>query len=131
MDHADDDDDVFVYMGGNQEVTWDVRRIRVHKDVKIITARAFQGCYNLVSIELHDGVEIIEKYAIEDCYSLRRIKLPGVRDIGNGAFDNSTSLTDVEFGNKLARIREHAFAYTNLGSIRLPKVRFIQSRAFA
>ena len=64
MDHADDDDDVFVYMGGNQEVTWDVRRIRVHKDVNIITARAFQGCCNLVSIEIHDGVEIIEKYAM-------------------------------------------------------------------
>ena len=76
MDHADDgddNDDVFVYMDDNQEVTFDVRRIRVHKDVKIITARAFQGCSNLVSIELHDGVEIIEKYAIEDCYSLRRI----------------------------------------------------------
>ncbi len=37
-DHADDgDDDVFVYMGGRQEVPRDVTHIRVHKSVKNIT----------------------------------------------------------------------------------------------
>ncbi len=56
MDHADDgdDDDVFVYMGGHQEVPRDVTHVRVHKSVKIIRARAFMHCRNLVSIAMHE-----------------------------------------------------------------------------
>ena len=56
MDHADDggddDDDVFVYMGGDQRVPWDVTHVRVHKSVKITRARAFQDRNYLVSIEM-------------------------------------------------------------------------------
>ena len=41
MDHADGgDDDVFIYTGGNQRVPRNVRYVRVHKSVKIITERA-------------------------------------------------------------------------------------------
>ena len=64
-DHADgDDNDVFIYMGGDQRVPRNVRYVRVHKSVKIITREAFQHCIHLVSIEMHDGVEIIKEYAI-------------------------------------------------------------------
>ncbi len=85
-DNGDNNDDVFVYMGGDQEVPWDATHVRVHKSVKIIRARAFFGCRNLVSIEMHDGVEIIEEAAFAGCSSLRGIKLPGVRVIEQSAF---------------------------------------------
>ena len=107
MDHADGDggdDDVFVYMGGNQRVPRNVRHVRVHKSVKIIRRRAFMYCRKLVSIEMHDGVEIIREEAFWCCDSLKRIKLTGVRVIEERAFYACRALEDVEFGNKLKTI---------------------------
>ena len=134
MDHADEggnDDDVFVYMGGDQEVPRDVTHVRVHKSVKIITAKAFQLCRNLVSIEMHDGVEIIEEIAFHNCTSLREIKLPGVRIIGGGAFNNCTALENVDFGDKLETIGSNAFyCCTSLRNINLMKGRVIGNAAF-
>jgi hypothetical protein len=132
-DHADDggnDNDVFVYMGGNQEVPHNVRYVRVHKSVKIIPFRAFCDCKHLVSIEMHDGVEIIEKEAFNDCYNLREINLSGVRVIKRGAFWGCRALEDVEFGNKLDTIGFEAFRSTALRNVKLTKVRIIETCAF-
>ena len=71
MANALDDDEVFVYMGGDQQVPDGVRRARIHKSVKIVRARAFQNRQNLISVEFHDGIEIIEEEAFRGCYSLR------------------------------------------------------------
>ena len=106
-DHADDgggNNDVFVYMGGDQRVPRDVTHVRVHKSVKIIREYAFRNCINLVSIEMHDGVEIIEQLAFWYCTSLRGVKLPGVRVINTWAFANCTLLNEVEGHNKLKKI---------------------------
>jgi hypothetical protein len=134
-DHADDDggndSDVFVYMGGNQGVPRNVRYVRIHKSLKIITWRAFRQCSSLVSIEMHDGVEIIEMWAFYRCTSLREIKLLGVRVIGHQAFYDCTALTDVEFGDELETIGRAAFGGTSLRSIKLPKVRIIEDYAFS
>ena len=62
-----DNNDVFVYMGGDQQVPWDVTHVRVHKSVKIIPFRAFFRREHLVSVEMHDGVEIIEEGAFNNC----------------------------------------------------------------
>jgi hypothetical protein len=129
MDHADDgddgDDDVFVYMGGDQEVPWNVTHVRVHKSVKIIPHDAFEHCTNLVSVEIHDGVEEIEEAAFYGT-CLRGIKLSGVRFIGAEAFNSCTSLEDVEFGDKLETIRDLAFEQcTSIRNIKLQTVRFI------
>ena len=135
MDHADDggneDDDVFVYMGGNQFVPRDVTHVRIHKSVKIICKEAFSHCRNLESVEMHDGVEIIEEEAFYWCTSLKGIKLPGVRVIGEYAFASCKALADVEFGGKLETIENSAFAYSSLRNIKLPKVGIIQKYAFS
>ncbi len=131
MDHADDgdDDDVFIYMGGDQRVPRDVTHVRIHKSVKIIRYMAFHNCRNLVSVEIHDGVEIIDNNAFWCCTSLKRIKLPSVRVIGADAF-SETGLDDVDFGDKLETIGDQAFGYTALRIIKLPKVRVIRTSAF-
>ena len=75
---ADDDDvDIFVYMGGDQQVPDEVRRARIHKSVKIIRARAFYWRQHLISVEFHDGVEIIEEWAFYNCrlFSTKYIEL--------------------------------------------------------
>ena len=130
MDHADDGNNVFIYMGGNQRVPRDVTHVRVHKSVKIIRQSAFLNCGNLVSVEMHDDVEIIEKYAFGNCFSLRKIKLPGVRVIEDEAFSCCTELADVEFGEKLKAIGNNSFQFTSLRNIKIPKVRTIKCYAF-
>jgi hypothetical protein len=132
MDHADDDgnNDIFIYMGGDQRVPDDVTHVRIHKSVKIITREAFIGCRNLVSIEMHDGVEIIKELAFTYCTSLRKIKLPGVRVIGQKAFNSCAALEDVEFGDKLETIGDNSFVCTSLRSIKIPKIRVIEFAAF-
>jgi hypothetical protein len=134
MDHADDedDDDVFIYMGGDQQVPRDVTHVRVHKSVKIISAMVFHTCEQLVSIEMHDGVEIIEREAFFGCRSLKEIKLPGVRVIEYGAFYDCTALEDVEFGDKLESIRGNAFlGCRSIRNIKILKVRNIGYGTFA
>jgi hypothetical protein len=137
MDHADDGDDdddgVFVYMGGSipRHLRETITHIRVHKSVNIIADGAFEYCNNLVSIEMHDGVEIIKEGALNGCTYLSGIKLTGVRIIEDFAFYDCKVLRDVEFGDKLESIGEFAFASTNLKKVQLPYVRVIGNNAFA
>ena len=128
----DDDDDIFVYMGGNQQVPDEVRRARIHKSVKIVRARAFQHRRRLIYVEFHDGIEVVEEFAFDGCRSLRGpIKLLGVRIIEACAFQLCRSITDVEFGDKLETIEDVAFnSCKALRSIRMPSVRTIEVSAF-
>ena len=128
-----DDDDIFVYMGGNQRVPNGVRRARIHKSVKIVRANAFRDRRQLISVEFHDGVEIIEEGAFYGCDSLRGpIKLMVVKIIKRQAFSCCYHLTDVEFGDELETIEMSAFnSCYSLRKIRMPSVRTVGERAFA
>ena len=126
------DDDVFVYMGGDQEESRYVTHAIVNRSINIISRNnAFNNRRWLVSIEMHDGIDIIEEDAFVECMSLRSIKLTGVRVIENYAFCACKALEYVEFGNKLETIGDGAFAHTtSLTNIKLPKVRIIGKWAF-
>ena len=127
-----DDDDIFVYMGGDQRVPSHVRRARIHKSVKIVRARAFFNRWRLISVEFHDGVEIIEEDAFYACELFKGpIKLLGVRIIKMRAFQDCSELTNVEFGDKLEIIEEGAFLNCySLRAISMPSVRTIGNWAF-
>jgi len=128
---ADDGVNIFVYLGGDQEVPNDVTRVRIDRSVKIIPRLAFYYRVHLVSVEMHDGIEKIEQRAFNGCHSLRGIKLLGVREVENMAFYNCTSLTDVEFGDKLETIGEYTFGgCRSLQKIKMPSVRTIGERSF-
>jgi hypothetical protein len=122
--------DVFIYRGGDQEVPRDVTHAIVDPSVDNIRRKAFFECRHLVSLEMHDEVKIIERQAIQRCSSLRKIKLLGVRVIESSAFGGCTALEEVEFGDKLETIEDHAFATTSLRRIKIPKLRVIEDRAF-
>ena len=129
---AQGDDEIFVYMGGDQEVPEHVRRTRIHKSVKIVRARAFQRRIYLISVDFHDGIEIIEEGAFHGCSLLSgSIKLLGIRIIKAEAFSNCHRLTDVEFGDKLETIEQRAFfnCYSLRNAI-IPSVRSIGKMAF-
>ena len=126
------DDDIFVYIGGEQQVPERVRRARIHKSVKIVRARAFYNRQNLIYVEFHDEIEIIEEEAFYNCQCLRGpIKLLGVRIIKEKAFYNCGCRTGVEFGDKLETIEELAFHFcASLENIKMTSVRTIGEGAF-
>ena len=132
MEAQENDDEIFVYMGGDQRVPSGVRRARIHRSVKIVRANAFRSRLNLISVEFHDGIEIIEEWAFDWCTSLRGLmKLLGVKTVKQRAFNNCWGLTDVEFGDRLETIEEGAFfACSSLKSIIMPHVRNIGKWAF-
>ena len=128
----EDDDEIFVYMGGDQEVPEHIRRARIHISVKIVRARAFQFRQNLIYVEFHDGIEIIEEWAFRGCVSLMSaIKLLGVKIIKKMAFVGCRS-TDVEFDDKLKTIEEGAFiGCHSMKNIKIPYVRTVGRLVFA
>ena len=128
---ADDDSDIFVYMGGDQVVPMNVRRVRIHKSVKIIPNAAFYNRHRLVYVEFHDDLETIGRRTFYNCISLPSIKLPGVRVIEACAFYYCRNMTDVEFGDKLESIGDNAFGgCTSLRNMTIPTVKTILSWAF-
>ena len=131
MAEARDDDEIFVYMGGDQVVPDDVRRVKIDRSVKIIPTRAFQGRRHLIDVEFHDGIERIEKYAFFCCGSLRSVKLLGVKIIGAHAFAGCENLEGVEFGDKLETLGSHAFYNcASLRTITMPSVKTVGRWAF-
>eukprot|EP00984_Skeletonema_dohrnii_P034477 scaffold33569_cov84-Skeletonema_dohrnii-CCMP3373.AAC.11 len=128
-----EDDDIFVYTGGEQVVPDDVRRVRIDKSVNIIPRLAFDNRRRLIDVEFHDGIEIIEVMAFNNCISLRgSIQLLGVKIIGKSAFSDCRAVTDVAFGDTLETIGSHAFCYcTSLRrTITMPSVKTVGRWAF-
>eukprot|EP00984_Skeletonema_dohrnii_P010234 scaffold3998_cov153-Skeletonema_dohrnii-CCMP3373.AAC.1 len=130
-ERRDEDDEIFVYTGGDQVVPRDVRRVRIDKSVRNIPEQAFQGREHLIYVEFHDGIETIGKWAFHRCSSLRSVKLLGVKVIGEGAFFFCKCLTDVQFGDKLEKIGQYAFNNcTSLRSVIIPSVKTIGKWVF-
>ena len=96
-----------------------LRRVRM-PGVEVVEERAFNYCEALTYVEC-DKLEIIGDYAFNGCKSLRIIKLPSAKIFKRFAFYNCTALTNIEFGDKLERIRYRAFySCTSLERITIP-----------
>eukprot|EP00984_Skeletonema_dohrnii_P027112 scaffold16563_cov87-Skeletonema_dohrnii-CCMP3373.AAC.4 len=132
MQAAEDDDEIFVYTGGDQVVPQNVRRVRIDRSVKVIPQRAFEHRTHLISVEFHDGIEIIEENAFYRCKKMRGpIKLLGVKIIKVAAFMYCFALADIEFGDKLETVGDRSFSYCrSLTNITIPSVKIIKCGAF-
>ena len=125
------DDDVFVYLGGEQVVPDEITHAIIDPSVNIVRRRAFYRRRRLVSVIFHDDVEIIEWEAFNECKSLSgRIKLLGVREIEGSVFSHCYALSDVEFGDRLETVGNGAFFACSLRSIKIPSVRTVEFQAF-
>ena len=83
--------------------------------------RAFMRCSALQEVVLPDDVQVIETYAFAFCPALATVNLAQVTRIGESAFRESTSLTELSLDNVEA-IALHAFyGCTGLQTLRLPK----------
>jgi hypothetical protein len=127
----DGDDDIFVYMGGDQEVPRDVKRAKIDESVDAVLARAFADCEQLIELEGHDKLKKIEADAFNNCRRLRRLmKMNGVIEIEREAFSNCHALSDLEF-DKLEIVGLRAFCFCkSLRSMNMQSVRKIRGSAF-
>jgi len=104
--------------------------IFVHESVTVILRSAFANHLNIVEVICHEDVVKIEGEAFFDCTSLKRVIMPGVTIVEEGAFGSCHALTDVECG-KLEIIGKGAFySCASLESINLPSTRIVERRAF-
>eukprot|EP00579_Thalassiosira_antarctica_P000092 CAMPEP_0201867158 /NCGR_PEP_ID=MMETSP0902-20130614/1500_1 /ASSEMBLY_ACC=CAM_ASM_000551 /TAXON_ID=420261 /ORGANISM="Thalassiosira antarctica, Strain CCMP982" /LENGTH=495 /DNA_ID=CAMNT_0048392277 /DNA_START=11 /DNA_END=1498 /DNA_ORIENTATION=+ len=132
-DSASNAQGVFVYMGQGSIVPEDVIRVRVHPSVRVIAARAFEGCYQLVEVKLSEGLDEIGDWAFYYCEYLKRITIPSsVRRIGDYAFAGCKKLVEVKQCGGLQEIGQGAFAKCkSLNRIALPSsLRVIGDCAF-
>ena len=75
-----------------------LREIRWSQQLMQIRERAFDGCDSLEIVSLPDSMRVIERHAFHGCDSLKTLKLNQVESMGNDAFSDCVSLTDVDFG---------------------------------
>src|SRR6056300_223051 len=101
-DHAAGDD-IFVYTGGR--APQHVVNAIIDESVEEIDEDAFYNNHNLRSVVCHDRVLKVGRWAFRGCrsLSLKRINLPKVKTIGQGAFMNS-GIEELEFGEDLETI---------------------------
>ncbi len=125
-------DDIFVYMGGQQEVPRDVKRAKIiDESIDTIPSYAFLSCQQLIEVVGHNKLKKIERQAFDSCPSLTRLtNMNGVIEIKQHAFYGCTALSDLEF-DKAEIIGRSAFgSCKSLRSINLPSVRRVGARAF-
>ncbi len=82
------------------------------------------NCPNLESITISKDVEIKEigENAFSDCTTLTSLELPeGIETIGEYAFSKCTGLTSLELPNGVKSIAQNAFAYDTNLKLTIPK----------
>lgn len=88
--------------------------------MRIVGARAFEGCSRLASINLPSSLKSVEDYAFDGCTSLTRIELQDLESIGNYAFSGCDSLTEVSIPLSVKFIGCGPFAFCDsLASIQV------------
>lgn len=125
--------EIFLYIGGPQQVPKDVERVRVHPCVKVIERNAFEDCQKLKYVQFCDGLEHICDDAFRGCISLESIRMaPSMRSFGNRAFQGCTKLQVVILNEGMYMIGPNAFEHCiSMEFLEFPSsTRYIQSRAF-
>ena len=103
-----DDEEVFVYMGG--EASYDAVRARVHPSVTVIPA----GLTEIGNNVSHD--------AFYGCHSLKHIHIPStVKTIGNHAFCGAP-LRALHLPDSIESIGDHAFCHGRFPKVRIPQL---------
>ena len=107
--------------------------ITIPNTVTKIESSAFTSCKSLTNITIPNSVTIIDEFAFHNCYSLKIISIPdSVTSIGTGAFYNCTSLSSVTLPNSINCIYNATFyGCSSLTSIIIPdSITTIELQAF-
>lgn len=102
--------------------------------MKYIRQFAFNGC-GVLTVEIPSTIISIERSAFEGCLSLESVELEAqsqLESLGERAFFNCQSLTDINLPNRIYEIRQGTFQEcSSLTQIELPSgLQYIRSLAF-
>ena len=103
-------------------------------NVKVVGVadKAFYKRGDVTSITLPDSVTYVGKNAFAWCPALKSVKMNGATVIDDRAFMGDTTLSSIEFSDKLIEIGTKAFAYcSSIVAIELPEnLEYLGSGAF-
>jgi hypothetical protein len=112
----------------------------IPEEVEIIGRRAFEKCGSINNIQIHKGVSEIREKAFAGCNNLKSVVMreegadrwvQGVKLICDSAFEDCTSLSNVQFPKSLLKIGAAAFSgCQNLHSLEIPNIIVIGEAAF-
>lgn len=100
--------------------------------LKVIEDNAFEGCVELVKLDMPNSLETIKGAAFARCgFSVVEIS-DGVKEIGENAFNSSSTLNSVKIGKSVTTIGRRAFSECPaLTSVTLGEnLKFIKTSAF-
>lgn len=98
-----------------------ITEINIHKDTKLILARAFEGCESVTSAVIPDGVRYIGTAAFQSCTALERVNFPeSIRIIESSAFSFCEKLTAAVFHYGVEKICRSAFSCTSVCEVSIP-----------
>lgn len=105
------------------------------KNCATIAAYAFKDCKNLTKVKLHSDVVKTAVYSFCDCSSLSEVTFPTTGrfdEVDVGAFENCTSLGEINIPSGTYRIGAYAFGHCSSATkLSLPKsLRKIADHAF-
>ncbi|MBR2969431.1 MAG: leucine-rich repeat protein [Clostridia bacterium] len=101
----------------------------ITQNYKIMNGR-FVGNPNIINLVIPENIEYVGAYAFKGCPNLWRVQIEGATIIFKDAFKGCTNLKIVSLSEDVKTIAKHAFAYTGLSSINIPKNTRIEEYAF-
>lgn len=93
-------------------------KIQFGNNIGYICNATFCGCTAIEEIDIPKNISYIGCECFKDCTGLTDIKLAGVMEIDNGAFEHCTELYSIAFPYSLLHIAPNAFSFcTKLQSV--------------
>ena len=112
----------------------ELKNVVIHADLAELPTGLFETCSNLESVTLNSTLKTIGRAAFQKCTSLKSINLTDtmVEEIGDLAFESCNSLTSVIIPNTVTVIGENAFdSCSGLTEVTIPEtVTTLKSYAF-
>ena len=109
------------------------KRFKIPDSVRIIGAKAFEGCKNLTRIQMPPGIVEISDHAFSGCENLSSINLPSsIVRIGKNAFSDCKKLKNIIIPKQVRILSKNCFMSSGLETISLQgNIRSIEKWALA
>jgi|GEM_PF-2656221 len=122
---------IITEIGPNAFKDVNVFKIVLPNTIIVIGKGAFSGS-SVGTINLPESIRVIEDEAFKGCKSLSKLDFKAnIQSIEKSVFEGCSALSNISIPDSVIYIRERAFAYCYIKSIKLPSsLKIIEDRAF-